>query len=139
MPVDVTWLQDNKVILIRFSGDVTVEDVGTANRQASPMIKVGTPLVHEIVDLSRLSSFPRNIQEMKQAIEFTEHDGQLGWTVVVATSKLLRFLSNMLVHLFHGRFAFVGTMKEALEFLAERDLQVYPAPALARLEEEQTG
>lgn len=65
MPIEITWLDDEKTILVAsFSGNWTVEEFIAAVDQHREMVTTQSDLVSCIVDASRSHGFPKDTNMM---------------------------------------------------------------------------
>lgn len=120
MPVDVQWYIPNHVLISRFYGDVTPQDIRKQYTLGLEMSEsVNTALVHLITDVSEVQSFPKNVMDMKDSLGTKARNA--GWVVLVGENKMIRFLSSVVSNLMKLRFTYVNTLEEALKYITDRD------------------
>jgi len=132
MPVEVSWYQENRVILVQVQGDASLEEVSAADEQIISRIQQGsqtTPLVHVIADVRAMTKFPTNLVEVRGTQTYLKEPG-LGWVMVVGMSPIVRFIASMITQISQVRFRMMPTFEEAVRFLISRD------PAVVDLSEE---
>jgi hypothetical protein len=123
MATEVTWYQENRVILARVWEEITIQEVIEVDAEIASHIRHGartTPLVHVISDISALTKFPIQLVEIRRAITYLR-EPDLGWTVVVGMSPVMRFLASMVTQIAGVRFRMFPTFEEAIAFLVSRD------------------
>jgi hypothetical protein len=123
MPTEVSWYQENRVILVRVWGEATSQDMQGANDQIIPLIQQGaktTPLVHMIADVRAMTKFPMKLNEVGGAQTYLKEPG-LGWVIVVGMSPMVRFIASMITQIMEARFRMFPTFAEGIAFLVSRD------------------
>ncbi len=124
MPYHINWYQQDRVIFEKFYGDVVVEDVRNLNAQSSKMFIAGTPLIHVIVDLSEIQSFPKSMGVIKEAIRSRADPDRLGWVMIFGTKNpILKFFASVIAQVAgeRVRFRLVNSLDEAVAFLHDQD------------------
>lgn len=124
MPFHIEWYQQNRVIFEKFFGNVTLDDVRGLNAQSSKMFIAGTPLIHVIVDLSEVESFPRSMAAIKEAIKSRTTPDRLGWVLIFGTKNpILKFFVSVIAQVAGDRvrFRLMDTFEQAENFLLEQD------------------
>lgn len=120
MPVEIRWYMPESVLLARYYGDITPDDIYKQYTIGIEMIEaVDTPLVHLIVDTTEVQSFPQNIMEFKSLLGDKAQNA--GWVVLVGDNKLIRFLTNIISGMMKLHITYVSTVDEALKFVIDRD------------------
>lgn len=123
MPYRVSWMQHGHIILIEFSGNVTLDDLREQLALTVEMSEsVDTPLVHTIVDALNVTSYPMSLKEYSKV--YTRRAQNLGWTIFVTHHQILRFFSKLVTHFSDARYASVDSIDQALRYIAARDAQV---------------
>jgi len=128
MPYEVSWTQDKRIIHCRLFGAFDLEMVNEASNKVEVFINEGQPLVHLIVDMEGLQSFPTNVTKLNAMNQYLKHPN-MGWVIVVGGSSLTKFLVNVLSQIIKFRVAQRATMSEALDFLRKQDSTLSAAPA----------
>jgi len=120
MPVEIKWYIQDHVLIARYYGHVSAEDIHKQYLEGIRMSEsVDTALVHMIADIADVTSFPKNVMEFQGS--FGEKAKNAGWVVLVGENKMIRFLSSIISNLMKLRFAYVNTHDEAVEFITARD------------------
>lgn len=135
MPMKQDWYIDGRVALVRFWGDVSVDDVVEALDVSAQLVKEGEyPKVHFLHDWSRINKFPTNILQIRRDSKAQLDDEEkLGWMVVFGMeNRVLRFISQVVLQVFNIPFRMFSTQEEAREFLKDIDPtlpDIPPVPA----------
>jgi hypothetical protein len=79
----------------------------------------GQPVIHAIADVTDVLKYPP-LSQLSQAAQRTTLEG-MGWTVVVVSNPMLRFIGTLLAQFTVSHVYSVKTIDEALRFLARRD------------------
>ncbi|MBZ0288120.1 MAG: hypothetical protein K8I30_10940, partial [Anaerolineae bacterium] len=113
-----------KVIDARLYGDVTVDELRQLNAKLTEYFEAGHPPVHRLMDLTDITTFPKNLGETASALQYLHREGShIGVTVVCGASDnpMLSFISSTLLKVTtHGlRLHMVRTRDEAVAMLSE--------------------
>lgn len=123
MPSQISWLLDRRVIFVKFTGEVTVEDLQSFNTSMHEYLDLGQPpLVHIISDSSETNKFPINLGALNKVFFQQRPNPKMGWIVVITANRMLSFVSSMLAQLGKSRFRTFNTMQEAIAFLNDIDV-----------------
>ena len=137
----MTWTQEwyikDRIVLVRFSGTMTTEEIRDSFACSVDFINRSTQdmPVHFLHDWSQLERFPRNLAEIRGAFN-TQADNPKKVGVVVMfghDNSLLKFLADVAFRLFKIKFFAFQTAEEAIEFLRQTDkiLPTIPLPVSA--------
>lgn len=127
MTVKISWYLEDRIIYSDYSGDVTIDDIFNGTQQVKILAYEGTPLVHNIANMLKVDSFPKNLRQIINSIEQLDNN-ILGWTLIINHNKLLRFIVSAVSQLAKARFRIFETEDEALKFLYTVDMSL-PKPA----------
>jgi hypothetical protein len=119
MGFEASWLIEKRVALVSFSGVVTVEDAAAATQASIRLISEGTAPVHMINDTTDVEKFPP-LLELRE-VGARESHPNTGWTVMVVTHPVLRFIVSILLQLARTKYRLAGTRQEAIDFIVSRD------------------
>jgi hypothetical protein len=125
MPVKTLPLIPNRVLMVKFSGDVTFEDMVEGNDAGVTMIKHCPEgiLFHTIIDSSEVQRFPIDLRMVtSDAAGSFRKEPNLGWTLLVTKNRIIIYLASFAASIVQNRFRTFNTLEEALEFLKEQDL-----------------
>lgn len=123
MPYQADWLIPDRVMLLKYIGVLTSEDVKhcldeTLNMRDEANARLGEygPLVHTITDATGLESYALRLPDMKSMLT-SLRDQRVGWSIFVHPSRAERFMAAVGHHWVGVRHREVATMAEALKFL----------------------
>ena len=121
MPIHVDWYIPKRVIFIQLDGDITINDIHIMNHQLQDKLNVCEPLVHMLIDQSRIGRFPINIKEIRELLTVMryEHFGQL--IMYGKVNSLGEFVSGMVARMGGLKLRTFKTEETALEFLMHQD------------------
>jgi hypothetical protein len=125
MAYHVEWYHPNRVILARFWGDTSVEELKEMFESLIARMDVGDAPVHTISDITEMRKFPLSIAAIKNAMPRADHPNQ-GWNVVVGGPVLAHSFSQIISRVLNVRYRSFQTRDEALEFLAMQDETLEP-------------
>ena len=126
MAVTVSWLFPQRVVFVRYNGQVTLDDVQAQVRQTEAALAEGEPPVHFVIDTTGIDKYDLSLSEIRAA--FPGHDPKIGWTVVYGPNRITRFFASILMQLVKSQFQFVESHDEALIFLAHNDQRLANPP-----------
>src|SRR5690242_7681289 len=99
MPAENSWIVENRVMLTRLSGNITIEDMKASARRGTAMIESGIAPVYSFVDASQIEHFPLKLNELKSITEEGSSD-KLGWIIIIGIpNRLLSFLATTFAQL----------------------------------------
>lgn len=120
MPTDTQWYVEGRVIYTRVTGDITMEDVIAMNARTVELLKQGTPLIHHIVNVEQMTSFPLKLAELTKAVQFVP---EMGWLLIVGTiHPIIRFFGSIITQVSKARFRTFEKEPDALHFLWDVDV-----------------
>jgi hypothetical protein len=120
MPYQLSWWVKDRVIVEKFWGDFTDEDVSMWEQEILPMLEqTSSPKVHLLLEIADVHSLP-SIGAIRQ-MSIPSHP-KIGWVVVYGLRKnYVRALLLFTVLLFNMHYKIVDNQHQALAFLAELD------------------
>ena len=65
MPVENSWIIEDRVMLTRLIGHVTIEEMTASAKKGTIMIESGVAPVYSLVDASLIEKFPLKLNELK--------------------------------------------------------------------------
>lgn len=120
MPVDVSWLYENRIIKIRQYGHVTSGQISAALEKSREMIRQGKPPVHVISDgMDVDGNIEVALGDLRKMIP-TATEGA-GLIVAIHPRALDRFLSALGMQIAGMRYKFAPNERAALDTLLEYD------------------
>lgn len=121
MPAENSWVVENRVMLTRLSGQITVEDMQASSRRGTAMIESGIAPVYSLVDASQIEHFPLKLNELKSITEEGSSD-KLSWIIIYGIpNRLMSFLATTFAQVIGKRYKVVNTQAEALAFIAQQE------------------
>lgn len=132
MPIQIDWLQENRVLYERISGVVMADDLKVIPSALAPFLGNGSAPIHLLVDMRDVEEYPRNVRQLKDAMD-NMNRSEIGWTLLITSDKVVRFLSSVTTQILvpHARMKVFDTPDDALRFLSEQDTTLAPFPQLA--------
>ena len=123
MPAENIWIVENRVMLTRLTGHITIEDMAASARRGTAMIESGIAPVYSLVDASQIEHFPLKLNELKVVSEQGSSD-KLSWIIIYGIpNRLLSFLATTFVQVIGKRYKVVATQDEAMAFIAQQEGQ----------------
>ena len=121
MPAENLWIVENRVMLTRLTGHITIEDMAVSARKGTALIESGTAPVYSLVDASQIEHFPLKLNELKTVSEQGSSD-KLAWIIIYGIpNRLLSFLATTFVQVIGKRYKVVASQDEALAFVAQQE------------------
>lgn len=118
----IEWLIENKIILGKPEGDPSPEDLKQASETYQKLLDSSdAPLVHVLVDESKLETLPVSISVLAEKLDFLKHP-RLGWFILYGNEDAMKnFVSSMLTGINKVRHRRFLTLEDSLEFLVTVD------------------
>jgi hypothetical protein len=121
MPAENTWIVEDRVMLTRLTGHITIDDMIANSQQGTIMIESGIAPVYSLVDASLIEQFPLKLNELKSLAEQGSSD-KLGWIIIYGIpNRILAFLATTFVQVIGKNYKVVATREDALEFIRNRE------------------
>lgn len=123
MTARIAWYTPDRVLLIRFQGDVTTDELMQINRQITGYLdSADAQLVHLIIDQRDIGSVPGNVMSLTRTMTFIQHP-RLGWVLRFGDiHPIIRFMAAVVMQAASVRFRNFHTLEEALNFLSYVDV-----------------
>jgi hypothetical protein len=126
MPVEIGWQQPRRVIYERFYDAITIEELTSIQQEFFQYLLDGDAPVHSIIDLSAVKSYPKSINQVRQALS-PDKTGKGGRVVIVVGSNpIMRFITSMISQIVFkdAQFTFCTSLDEAFAYLRQMDTTV---------------
>jgi hypothetical protein len=123
MPAETAWYQENRVIIVRVQGELTLDDMAVVDRNIVNYVRQGapsSPLVHLIVNMREMTKMPVNLAQVHRTLTHLKEPA-LGWSVMVGMSPVMRFVASTVIQMAGARFRIVPTLEEGVAFLISQD------------------
>ena len=118
----IEWLIENRIILGKPQGDPSPEDLKQASETYQILLdNSNAPLVHVLVDESKLETLPVSISVLAEKLDFLSHP-RLGWFILYGNDDAMKkFVSSMLTGISKVRNRRFANLQDSLEFLVSVD------------------
>jgi hypothetical protein len=118
---DVYWHIEGHVLIVEFTGIITLEDVRESNQRISEhvdSVAAGTGL-NVIADARNRTEIHSELRSLKNFKDASALSDNVGWLLVVDPNPdiVLRFVVNTLSQLASQRFRVFTSFEDALDFL----------------------
>ena len=137
MPYEAGWLIQDRVMIIRYAGVLSSEDVRqyleetlAMRDEANARLGENGPLVHTITDATRLESYSLKMADIQKMLKSLRTQ-RVGWSIFVHPAPSERFWASLGQQWAGVRHREFNTMSTALEFL--RIDTTLPADEIDRL------
>ncbi len=127
MSYKISWLLENRILLISYDGVLSKVDLQTylaesmdMRDRANAILTEGGPFVHTITDARRMTRTELSLNEALKTMRIVRNQ-RVGWTVYIPAKKLDMFFAT-LGHQFAGvRYRNAESIAEAIAFLKTVD------------------
>jgi hypothetical protein len=123
MPTHVSWFIENRLIEVKFTGDITAEDLEHGAKQVAVLLNQTTHApVHVLHDYGAMTDFPRNLNLVRVVSKVSLSHPRRGWIVAHSIQQsLARFIATGAAHLSKAKIHILDTREQALTFLKRID------------------
>ncbi len=127
----VSWLIDNRVILIDMGVTVTKEELIKINSDIIDLLEASdSKPVHILFIADVIKKFPSNVSWLREIMSFVHHPSR-GYHVTVTDNAVLRFIGSIIYKVSGMRAPYiVSTYDEARYFLGQVDDTLPELPEL---------
>ena len=131
MTYEISWYIPNRVMLIKVSGNIDLEEFECLHNEAFEYVSQSHFKVHAIADLSEFKAIPTNIRLLFSASN-TEKDHKQGMTVLVQPKMpaMIRFVASLIMQTLRLEYRVCETMEDAMKILHRVDLEIPTVPIL---------
>ncbi len=121
MPYQLEWRVPDRVIAIRVTDELALNEIETGSRELIPLLDAGIAPVHICIDISPMRSYPFRVSTLADSSKYLRHQ-HVGWLVICGVSSLvLEQVIAALAKLTRVRCRIVSSKSEAFRFLADQD------------------
>ncbi|MCS6834400.1 MAG: hypothetical protein NZ750_00085 [Anaerolineae bacterium] len=123
MPIITEWFIENKVIMTTYKGTVTTDDlVQTADDILSMIDQSNSPMVHTLVNVSEIESYPTNVVQIVNSTRKAFAHPRYGWLILFGDyNKTTIFILHMVASIMRLRVRIFPTLNETIDFLQTID------------------
>jgi hypothetical protein len=120
----VSWYIQDRVLLIKVVGEITVNQTRQMEKEAFDFIKRAPNLVHAIVDLSALGARPPGVGQAFGNINAPRHKNQ-GTSVIINPmgNPVVRFICSSVLNNMNLSFKFCTSYEEAEQKIAKLEME----------------
>jgi hypothetical protein len=124
------WLVEDRVVLVEFSGDITLDELMANDADMLRYVNSGTPPVHIICKLQGAKRFPTNISNISRSAKQYLTSPNIGWFLIVGVDNpLLTFIGSIVAQVSQLKFKQAADLDEALQVLGRMDFSLAPYAA----------
>ncbi len=121
MAYEIIWQIPECMIYTRLEGKILPAEVGRIALESYDLIASSPHLVHMVVDATN-GSISGSIRDYA-SLTF-KRASNTGWSIIIGNDRIGGLLLSLFARAVGVSFVYKSSLEEALEFLAERDLQV---------------
>lgn len=121
----VRWLVQGRVMLVQFSGVLTLEDVQQMNEKAALLMEEAIPPhVDVIANGTYVTQFDRNLVNVRNLRSSLGKHPMVNWHIIVDPdpNPAMQFLGSIVFKLLGARYRVMKTVDDALNFLQAGEL-----------------
>ncbi|MBZ0304990.1 MAG: hypothetical protein K8I82_02870 [Anaerolineae bacterium] len=122
MSFRLTWEIEQRIILCKYYGDLTLEVVNGAAKEVAALIEGAEQSIHLVLDMQETTAIRYTVQE-SAARQLPFDVNALGWVVYVGSKEnaFFRFMASALAQYRGLRVRWFESKTEALRFLKDVD------------------
>lgn len=135
MPVEINWYSPQRVIFVRYTGNISADEMQYLAQNALAMLESAPPdimLVHSLYDFSALEKMPLNLKLASDTAAPAYSNPRMGWVAAYGLGNVyVKYLAQMVGQMFKLRYRFFDTQEEAVQFLQSVDMTLPVLPLIA--------
>ncbi len=121
MTVSVTWKFERRIIDVKFSGRVTIEEIEQASHTVVRYIREGQAPVHVVANMIGVEHYPREFGRLAGAIPHLA-EKNLGKTILIGSNdRLVQLMVSVIRHAVQIDLRMFDSLEKTLIFLSEAD------------------
>lgn len=116
----VRWLVQGRVILVQFSGVLSLQDVHEMNAKAAVLMQQALPPhVHVIADGTRVTEFDKDLISIRTMHGALAKHPLVNWHIIVdpKPNPAMKFIGSTVFNLLGARMRVMTSIDEAMAFL----------------------
>lgn len=122
MPYQISWYVEPYILLLKFTGEVTIEEFADISKQSIDHISQQPHSVYRLVDLTEVSKVPTNLRLLRAAAASNSSAG--GKSLIYGHNPLVGVIVNALVRLLQVNVQLVGSQEAALNWIRKNDPEI---------------
>ena len=120
MAYQIEWQIPQRVILVTYTDQITVEDLAGVNQELAVFHEEGIAPIH-VISYLQTNKFPTNVKTIKEVMNILSFE-KWGWYIVAGFENSLgRFLMTMISNAFSVKAKATNNLEESLEVLQRLD------------------
>lgn len=120
MTYQIEWQIPQRVILVTYTDQITVEDLVGVNRELTNFHEEGIAPIH-VISYLKTNKFPTSVKTVREVMNILKCE-KWGWYVVAGFENSLgRFLMVMITNAFNLKAKATSTLEEGLDVLYRID------------------
>lgn len=125
MTYQIEWQIPQRVILVTYTDQITVEDLTGVNRQLAVFHEEGIAPIH-VISYLKTNKFPTSVKTVREVMNILKYE-KWGWYIVAGFENSLgRFLMVMITNAFNLKAKATTNLDEGLEILYRLDTTLTP-------------
>lgn len=119
MPFRRQWLLEDRVLFVQFHDAISADDIETVTEAHEAWLasSENAYLIHYIVDLRRVTSYPRLIRQIQSSLHTRMR--HTDWMLFVTDDFFIKHIGDVFGKLLNYRFKRYSSVVEAYRFLQE--------------------
>lgn len=110
------WLVPERIFVFHVYGEMAIDDVAQSSEAAIQYARSGQPPVHGIIDIRDVTSYPKSVDQFRQAAAILK-EPNIGWIIGVSNDRVLSFIGDTVAQLSRVKSKTFNNPDDALEFL----------------------
>lgn len=116
------WLVQDRVALVEFTGDISIDDLQSNDADMLRYVSSGTAPVHIVCKLTNMGKFPSNIATISQSANQYLRHPSMGWFLVLGINNpFLGFIGKVVANISQLKFKQVDDAADLRVLLARVD------------------
>jgi hypothetical protein len=118
MPVQNSWIVENRVLLVELIGDVTADELLDSSEAGMRLIdEVGVAPVYSLVDLARSGRYPMRLSDFMVVFRQPSSE-KLSWIIICGIpNPLANFVAKTFAQMMRKQYKVFNTRAEALQMI----------------------
>lgn len=126
MGVETFWLVEDRVILQRLYGEVTIDDLKESTRSGEALLNSSPEqVIYLLVDARAVTHYPKQLRELVSVFQDAKPDKVI-WTLILSEETIVRFLGSAVTQMLGLRVRVFKEPAALYNFLHEHD-EHFPA------------
>jgi hypothetical protein len=116
MSIEITWYKENRILYSRYVGELTMDAMRQAIRQATKMVLAQSHPVPHIVDFREMLTVHNNLKDFAEIGADLKGIDKRNWVIILGVTGIPKFIASFITNIAGLNCKMADTLEEARAF-----------------------